>query len=119
MDPLFAVLCDANDGGLTDAGQLVQGAFDVLGEHVQSLQRHDHLLLPPLDEQSPLGIALADVSGVQPSVGVDRGTGTGARVRTVVTARHVLPADEDLAVVGNPHLDACDRFADRSLPCAT
>src|SRR5262249_28729618 len=90
-----------------------------------------HLFLAALDEEAALRITLADVTGVEPTVGVEdsvqalgvgllalavehRTLGSGHR-SLVVPTRHVLSAHEDLAIVGDADLDALDRRTDRSL----
>ena len=68
---LLRAVDGADDGGLADAGLLVEHAFDVLGKDVETVRRDDHFLLAALDEQTPLRVALADVAGVQPPVAVE------------------------------------------------
>ena len=86
-------------------------ALDVLGEDVQPLGRDDHLLLAALDVDAALLVDAADVAGVQPAVLERLRRRLG---RAVVALGDVVAADEDLAVLGDPHLDAGDRLADRS-----
>src|SRR5262249_42256038 len=72
----------------------------------------DHLFLPSPDVHLPVRGDLTDVAGVEPAV-FERARGLVVGVE--VAARHVLAAHENLAVVGDLHLDAGDRLADRSL----
>ena len=112
---LFAARGDADHGGVANAGHVLQHPFDVLRKDVQPFGRDDHLLLPPADEHLAVGGDLADIAGVKPAVfeGARRFVGG-----VEVAGRHVLAADEDLAVGGDLHLDARHRLADRSLPGA-
>ena len=129
---LLAAIRDADDRGIAHAWQFVQHPLDVLGEHVEPLGRHDHFLLAALDENAPLVVTLSYIAGMEPAVTVehggirDRGSGIGlgfgawdlgCRICLVISARHVLAAHENLAVVCNAHFDAFDRCADRSLAC--
>src|SRR5699024_7281208 len=113
---------DADDGRLTDARQVVEHALDIFRKDVQSFRRHDHFLLATLDEDASVGVALADIAGVQPALSVDGALGFGpwalgvgswksGAVFLVVPARDILAAHEDLAVVGNPDFDAANRRA--------
>ena len=111
VDALLAVPGPADDRRVPDAGDRGERALDVLGEDVQPLGRDDHLLLAALDVDAPLLVGAADVAGVQPAVGEGLRRGLG---RAVVALGDVVAADEDLAVLGDLHLDAGDRLADRS-----
>src|SRR5262249_60672456 len=54
-----------------------------------------HVLQPVGDGQVPVRVEVADVAGVQPAVGADRGAG---RLLVAVVAEHqVRPAEQDLA----------------------
>ena len=101
----------SHHGGVPHAGHDRNRALHVLGKHVQPVGRDDHLLLAPADEQPSLRVHLADVARPEPSV-LERVCGRTIRVE--VALRHVLPANEDLAVGCNLHLDTGNRLADRS-----
>ncbi len=110
VDAFLAAVRDADDRRFADARHLVEHALDVLGKDVQPLGRHDHFLLAPLDEDAALVVALADVAGVEPAVGVEDRGGI-----FVVAARDVLAANQNLAIVGDADLDALDGRTDRAL----
>ena len=102
----------ADDRGLAHPRLRVQRLLDVFGKDIQSFRRDDHFLLAAPDAQLSAGVELADVAGVKPAV-AER---AARLLRSVeVAARHVLAADEDLAVVGDLDLDAGDRLADGAL----
>ena len=68
---LLGAVHDTDHGGLADACLSIEGTLDVLGKHVQPVGPHDHFLLASLDEQATLGVALADIAGVQPAFVVE------------------------------------------------
>src|SRR5438046_1647232 len=68
-----------------------------------------HVLLPPANRQEAVGRQLAEIAGVVPALGVDRGSG-GRRIAPVALEPVRTPR-EDLAVRRDPDLDAGDRLA--------
>jgi hypothetical protein len=73
---------------------------DVLPAHAQ------HLLLAPA-ERDPAVHARSEIAGVEPPVGERRG------VHVVVAVEQQRTSQQDLAVLGQPHLEAFDRPAGR------
>ena len=102
----------ADRAGLADQRVPLQLVLDQGGRDVLAAGGDDQLLLPVGDLQEAVGVELADVAGVQPAVGVERLAGP-LRV-LVVAAHHQRAADQHLAVVGDPHLHAGERLADRA-----
>jgi len=93
----------ADDGRLRDPVEPGQHLLDLGGVHVEAAA-DVHVLDPAGDGQVPGAVQAAGVTGVQPAVRVNGGLG-GFRV--VQVAEHqVRPAEQDLAVVGDPHLEA-------------
>ncbi len=109
---LFGAASHAHDRDVAHAGQRSHDPFDVLRKDVQPFRRDDHLLLAALDEDSPVGVHFADVAGVKPPAlkRLRRGLGSAE-----IAFRDVVAPDEDLAVLGDLHLDAGNGLADRSL----
>ena len=70
MHALFSAVRDADDRRIAHAGNFVEHALDVFRKDIQPLRRDDHLFLAALDEDAPLLVALADVSRVKPTIGV-------------------------------------------------
>ena len=87
--------------------------LDVRRGHVLAGGVDDQLLLAVDDPQVAVVVECADVAGGQPAVGVDRLGGALGLV--AVAGHHDLAADQHLAVVGEPQLDARQRPADRAV----
>src|SRR5580704_8372757 len=81
------------------------------GRHVLAARGDDQLLLAAGDPQEALVIQFADVPGVQAAVRVEHVAG-GRRI-VPVAGEYVRPADQDLAVIGDPYADSRQRHADR------
>jgi|GEM_PF-5763034 len=93
----------ADDGRLRDPVEPGQHLLDLGGVHVEAAA-DVHVLDPAGDGQVPGGVQAAGVPGVQPAVRVDGGLG-GLGVLQV--AEHqVRPAEQDLAGVADPYLEA-------------
>ncbi len=112
VDPQVGSRWPADDRGIGQAGVQAEDRLDVLGVDLLPVRQGQHVLLPAAEDEETLGRDLAEVAGVVPAVGVDD---RGGRRRVVPVAEEpVLAASEDLAVVGDPHLDPGDRLADRA-----
>jgi hypothetical protein len=92
----------AHDGRLRDPVQLGQHLLDLGGVHVEA-PADVHVLDPAGDGQVPGGVQAAGVAGVQPAIRVDGGLGGFEVVQ--VAEHQVRPAEQDLAAVGDPHLE--------------
>src|SRR5207237_9401514 len=86
--------------------------LDVLWKDVEPLGGDDHFFLAAADVDLAVVADLTDVAGVEPAV-LERARGLVGGVE--IAGRHVLAADQDLAIRCNFHLDAGDRLADGSL----
>ena len=91
----------ADDDRVVDVGRELQQVLDVLRGDVLPAGGDDQVLLPVGDLEEPLRIDLAHVPGVHPAV-VERLP--GRLFILVVSLEDPLVADEDLAVLGDPHL---------------
>jgi hypothetical protein len=97
-------------------GQLLQvwiggeDVLDILGIDLEAVGQRDHVLLPAVQPQETVRVELAEVSGVEPALLVDG----GARGLLVlpIALEDVRSARDDLALVGDLHLDAGQRNAD-------
>src|SRR3954454_13360864 len=98
-----ALVGNADDGRLGDAGQPGQRLLD-LGRVDVEASADVHVLQPVGDRQVAGVVERADVAGVQPAVGVDRGRG-GLRV-VEVPEHDVGPAEQQFAVVADARLEA-------------
>ena len=91
------------------------GADPVLehgGRDVFAARGHDQLLLPAGHPQVAFVVEVTDVARAQPAVGGQR---LGCRAVVVpVTDEPVVPGEEDLPVLGDPHGHARQRLADGS-----
>ena len=65
---LFAVHVQADHRRVLHAGLSRERTFHVLGKHVQSLRRDDHLLLAAFDQQTSRLVDASDVARVKPAV---------------------------------------------------
>ena len=93
-----------------------QDRLHVVGVDLLAVRQRDHVLLAPAQGQEAIGAELAEVAGVVPAVGVDRGRG---RLGVLPIADEaVRAAHEHLAVLRDPHLDPGNRLADRPDPVA-
>ena len=92
----------------------LEAVLDLRRRDVLAAGGDDHVLLAVGDRQEALLVDRADVAGVEPAVGVDGGGG-GVGV-LVVAGEHGRRAREDLAVLGDPQLDALERLADGADP---
>src|SRR5262245_38462460 len=114
----FCAFCgpgiDSNYCRFGDARLFVDGTFHIVGKDVEPFRRDDHFFLAAANEQPALCVLLSDVTGMKPSFVVD---GSPTFSVTVITAADVLPAYENLSVVGDLDLYATDRAADRSRVC--
>src|SRR5262245_43781077 len=128
VDTFLRAIYRANDRRLAHARLLVEHALDVLGKDVEPVRRDDHFLLAALDEQPPLCVPLADITGMQPTfcvewplrvgnweLGVVGSWALGVGRCRVITTRDVFPANQDVAIVGDADLDARYRCPDRAL----
>ena len=104
----------ADDGRVGEALVLAEDRLDVLRVHLLAVGQGEHVLLAAAEDEEPVGRELAEVAGVVPALGVDRGRG-GLRVPPV-TGEAAGAAGKDLAVLGEADLDAGDRLADRLHP---
>src|SRR5205814_6642169 len=77
----------------------------------QSFRRDNHFLLASTDVHLTIGADFPDVAGMEPAV-CERARGFSFGLE--VSARDVVAAHQNLAVVGDLHVDAGDRSADRS-----
>jgi len=93
----------ADDGGLRDPVEPGQHLLDLGGVHVEAAA-DVHVLDPAGDGQVPGGVQAAGVPGVQPAVRVDGGLGGLGVVQ--VAEHQVRPAEQDLAGVADPYLEA-------------
>ena len=93
------------------AGQLVEDRSTSSGKTFSPSGVTIISFLRPRIRSCPCRVELADVAGVEPAVLERRARLLG---RVVIAGRDVLAAHEDLAVVGDAHLDAGDRLADRA-----
>src|SRR5262249_60410173 len=96
-----------DDDRLADVRLELQEVLDLLGRDVLPARRLDEVLLPVGDAQKSVGVELADVAGVEPSLGVP--TLRGRLGPAVVSARDVRAAGQDLAVPRAPHPAALAR----------
>ena len=106
-------LAVADDDALADEGVGAQAVLEHRGGDVLAAGGHEDLLLAPGDPQEAVVVELADVAGVEPAVADRLG---GRRVVAAVAAEQVDAAQADLAVVGDAHVDAGQRQADRADP---
>ena len=97
--------------GLRDPARLLEVVLEVRRREVLAARRDDDVLLAAGDLEVAVLVELAEVAGVQPAV-LDRAE---RRVVVLVVAlEDVRAPDQDLAVVGDPDLDARQRPADRA-----
>ena len=102
-----AFVGNADHGDLRDARMAQHQVLDLGGIRVEPAD-DEHVLDAPDDAQVAVGVDRAEVAGVQPTVGVDRGRG---RFRVVeISARHRLAAHDDLAGLARRGVGA--RFRD-------
>ena len=96
--------------GLGDPARLLEVVLEVGGREVLAAGGDDDVLLAARDVDVAVLVDRAQVAGVQPAVD-DRAE---ARVVVAVVAlEDVVALEEQLAVVGDPRLDAGQRAADR------
>ena len=99
-----------DDHALADQGVAAKAVLEHRGRHVLAPGGDDHLLLPPGDLQEALLVQLPDVAGGEPAApGEDL---LGGCLVVPVAGEDVLPADQDLAVVGDLDPDAGQRLPD-------
>src|SRR5262249_20221509 len=101
-----------DDGGVANAGRLVDDALHVFRKDVQSFRRDDHFLLAPADVELTVLPDLADVSRVKPPV-LERTRRFHGIVE--ISARDVFAAHENFAVGRDLHVDAGHGLADGTL----
>ena len=104
----------ADRARLADQRMTLQLVLDEGRRDVLPAGGDDQLLLPVGDLQEAVGVELADVAGVHPPAVVQRFRPRPLGV-LVVAAHHQRPANQDLAVVGDPHFHARERLADRAV----
>ena len=101
----------ADDHGVLDVGAELQLVLDVGRRDVLAASGDDDVLLA-VHNPEIFVLPGADVAGVEPAFPVDRLRG---ELRVLeVALEDVGPAREDLAVIGQRHLDAGHRLPDRS-----
>ena len=101
----------ADDRRVLDARVVAQDRLEVLGVHLLPVGQREHVLLAAAEREHAVGREGTEIAGVVPAVGVDRG---GGRLGVLPVAGEApRPAGQDLAVVGDPGLDAGDRLAHR------
>src|SRR5690606_32643390 len=99
----------AQHDGVVDVHRRLQLVLDLLRRYVLPAGGDEDVLLAVRDAQVAVRVELADVAGAQPAVL----QGRGGRGGVLVVAEEVPgAAREDLAVVGDPHLDPVERRAD-------
>ena len=102
----------ADGAGLADERDHLQRRLEVGRADVLAAGGDDQLLLAVDDPEVAVVVELADVAGVQPAVVVER---LGGLLRLVEVAEEDVAAPADhLAVLGERHLDAGHRRADRA-----
>ena len=113
MHSLATVMRDPNDGGISHTGDLIKHALDVLGKDIQAVGRDDHLFLSAANGQTAEFVKTADIAGPKPSaLKCLRRFSVGIQI----PRSDVIAANEDLAVLRDLYLDACDRFSYAALP---
>jgi len=65
---------DAEDGGIVDRGMLQEEVLDFGGIDVEAAG-DEHVLAAAIDVIEAFGVAVGEVAGVEPAVGVDGGGG--------------------------------------------
>ena len=101
----------ADHHALRDQRVLLHLGLDVRRGDVLAAGGDDDVLLAAGDLEEAVGVDLADVAGVEPAVDERL---AGRLVVLVVALEDVRPAHQDLAVVGDLHLAAGERLADRA-----
>ena len=108
------VAVQPDDRGVPDPIVPDQHRLHVVGVHLLAIGQRDHVLLAPAQGQEAVAAELAEIAGVVPAVGVDRGR---RRLGVLPIADEaVRAADEHFAVIGNPHLHSGNRLAHRADP---
>ena len=98
-----------DDRRVLDALVVAQDRLEVLGVHLLPVGQREHVLLAATEREHAVGREGTEIAGVVPAVGVDRG---GGRLGVLPVAGEApRPAGQDLAVIGDPGLDAGDRLA--------
>ena len=105
----------AHYGGLFYTRGFFEHPLDILGIHVESFGRDDQIFLPPAHHQAAIRREVAKIAGVQPAV--VRTVARGKPVTLVITAGHVRPANQDLAIGGDLHFHARDGLAHATFLC--
>ena len=100
----------ADDCRVGEALVLAEDRLDVLRVDLLAVGEGEHVLLAAAEDEEPVRGELAEVAGVVPALGVDRGR-RGLRVAPVA-GEAAGAAGQDLAVLGEADLDAGDRLAD-------
>ncbi len=101
----------ADDGCVLDPRVLAEDRLDVLRVDLLAVGERQHVLLAAAEGEHPVRRDRPEVAHVVPAVGVDRG---GGRLGVLPVAEEAArAAGQDLAVVGDPDLDARDRLTDR------
>ncbi|EAU63461.1 hypothetical protein STIAU_1845 [Stigmatella aurantiaca DW4/3-1] len=93
----------ADDDRVGDRGHRLEQGLDVRRRGLLAARGDDDLLLPAGDVGEALRVQDAHIPGVQPPVLQQL---RGGLVILVVAHAHVAPPDEQLAVLGDPHLHA-------------
>ena len=109
---LFGAASDADHRDVAHAGSAATTRSTSSGKTLSPSGVTIISFLRPLMKIRPSRVHLADVAGVKPPALECLGRGLGG---AEVALRDVLAPHEDLAVVGDLHLDAGDGLADRSL----
>src|SRR5215475_13214374 len=105
----------ADDYHLVDVLAAFDGVLDRLGRDVFTPASLNQVFLAVGDEEVTVGVEVADVARAQPDspfvVGLQSLSGLGGAV--IIATHDVWSRRQNLAVFGDLHSDARDRFADR------
>src|SRR2546421_420537 len=85
--------------------------------NTEPVREGDHVFLPTVQPEEPVRIELPEVAGVKPALLVDRGA--GGLLVLPVALEDVRSAGDDLALLGDLHLDPGQGNPDRAEAVAT
>jgi hypothetical protein len=110
MDPETSAERPTHDCGVLDPSVVLEDGLDVVRVDLLPVRQGEHVLLPTPEGQHAVLREGSEVARVVPALGVDR---SGRRLGVLpVAGEPARAAGEDLAVLGDAHLHARDRFAD-------